>query len=65
MEMNIDKSKNIIFNFTHNYQFSTNTSYNGNDLETIEETKLLATIITSDLTWHNNTEYLVKKQMQG
>ena len=61
MEMNIEKSKNMILNFTHNYQFSTNISHNGNDLETIEETKLLGTIVTSDLKWHKNTEYLVKK----
>jgi hypothetical protein len=61
MELNVEKSKNMIFNFTYNYQFSTNIKHNGNDLETIEETKLLGTIITSDLKWHKNTEYLVKK----
>ena len=61
MELNVEKSKNMIFNFTHNYQFSTNIKHNGDDLETIDETKLLGTIITSDLKWHKNTEYLVKK----
>ena len=61
MELNVEKSKNMIFNFTYNYQFSTNIKHNGNDLETIDETKLLGTIITSDLKWHKNTEYLDKK----
>ena len=61
MELNVEKSKNMIFNFTYNYQFSTNIKHNGNELETIDETKLLGTIITSDLKWHKNTEYLVKK----
>ena len=61
MELNIEKSKNMIFNFTYNYQFSTDISHHGNVLETVEETKLLGTIITSDLKWHKNTEYLVKK----
>ena len=30
-------------------------------LETIHETKLLGTIITSDLKWHRNTEQLVRR----
>ena len=30
-------------------------------LDLIEETKLLGTVITSDLKWSRNTEYLVKK----
>ena len=51
----------MIFNFTHNYKFSTNLSHNGNEVEVINQTKLLGTIITDDLKWHKNTESLVKR----
>ena len=61
MELNVEKSKTMIFNFTKNYKFTTNISHNGDDLEVIDETKLLGTIITNDLKWHKNTTFLVKK----
>ena len=61
MELNVEKSKAMIFNFTHNYQFSTNLSHNGDDVEVINQTKLLGTIITDDLKWHKNTESLVRR----
>ena len=41
-------SKAMIFNFTHNHQFTT-------------QKKLLGTIITEDLKGHRNTQYCVKK----
>jgi hypothetical protein len=44
MELNVEKSKTIIFNFTKNSKFTTNISHNGDDLEVIDETKLLGTI---------------------
>ena len=55
------QSKMMIFNFTRNYQFATNVSHNGNDMEVITETKLLGTILTNDLKWHRNTKELVKR----
>ena len=61
MQLNVEKSKTIIFNFTKNYKFTTNISHNGDDLELIDETKLLGIIITNDLKWHKNTAFLVKK----
>ena len=61
MELNIEKSKAMLFNFTYNYQFTTGFSHEGGDIDVIDETKLLGTIITSDLKWAKNTEFLVKK----
>ena len=61
MELNVEESKAMIINFTHNYQFSTYLSHNGNEVEVINQTKLLGTIITDDLKWHKNTESLVKR----
>ena len=51
----------MIFNETINYQFSTRLYLNETLLEIISQTKLLGTIITSDLSWHENTLMLVRK----
>ena len=51
----------MIFNFTDKYQFSTRLSINDNPIEVIDSTKLLGTIITSDLKWDQNTVHIVKK----
>ena len=51
----------MIFNFTDNYQFSTRLSISGEPIEVIDSTKLLGTIITSDLRWEENTAYIVQK----
>ena len=61
MQLNIGKSNAMLFNFTHNYQFTTSFSHSAGDINVIEDTKLLGTIITSDLKWSKNTEFLVKK----
>ena len=64
MELNSKKSKVMIFNFTKDYQFSTRLYMNNTLLEIIEETKLLGTIISTDLKWYSNTEMLTKKGYQ-
>ena len=63
MKINQSKTKTMIFNFTNNYQFNTRLKINNELLETVEETKLLGTIITSDLTWDKNTKNIVKKSV--
>ena len=54
----------MIFNYTKNYQFATRIYLNNTLLETISETCLLGTIVSSDLTWHKNSEMLTKKGYQ-
>ena len=61
MMINGQKSKCMIFNFTDKYQFSTRLSMENKPIEVINSTKLLGTIITSDLKWEENTSHLVKK----
>ena len=61
MELNIDKSNARIFNFTNNYQFTTSFSHNGGQIDPIEDTKLLGTIITSNLKWAKTTAFLSQK----
>ena len=54
----------MVFNYTRNYQFSTRVHLNDTLLETIYETRLLGTIVSSDLKWHANSKMLTKKGYQ-
>ena len=63
MKLNVDKSKIMIFNFTRQ-QFSTRLYMENILLEIISHTKLLGTIVQSDLKWDQNTEMIVKKGYQ-
>ena len=50
----------MLFNFTKKYQFTTNLCLDKN-IEIVNQTKLLGTIISSDLKWDANTHEIVKK----
>ena len=60
MMLNVEKSKVMIFNFNDD-KFSTRLSIQDTQLEIINETKLLGTIISSDMKWRANTDMIVKK----
>ena len=64
MRLNAEKSNLMIFNFTHNYQFSTRLYLQDTLLNIVSETKLLGTWISSDLTWWKNTNFITKKAYQ-
>ena len=61
MMINQKKTKTMIFNFTHNYQFTTRLQLNGENIDVVPETKLLGTIIQNNLKWDSNTSRLVKR----
>ena len=61
MKLNNKKTSNIIFNYSKNYQFSTDLKLEGEIIQTVSETKLLGTLITSDLNWNKNTKSIVKQ----
>ena len=61
MELNLDKSKYMIFNFTKDYAFSTRLHLNGVQINQVKETKLLGVILRDDLSWKSNTEHIIKK----
>ena len=61
MKLNEEKTKFMIFNFTNNYQFDTRLFLNGKNIEKVEHTKLLGTIISSDLSWRKNTQFIIQK----
>ena len=48
MKLNIKKTKNMIFNFSKNFKFSTQLSVKNENIELIKEAKLLGTFITDD-----------------
>ena len=61
MKINKTKTKTMIFNYTNNYQFNRRLKIDNEILQTVENTKLLGTVITSDLKWDFNTKSIVKK----
>ena len=61
MKLNVEKTKNVIFNFSRNNQFTTEIELDGKIIETVKETKLLGTLITDKLDWNRNTEKIVKE----
>ena len=46
----------MIFNYTRNYKFSTRLAIEGDVLETVDEAKLLGTIVSNDLKWNCSGE---------
>ena len=52
---NAVKSKTMIFNTSDKFQFTTSIKLHENNLEVLDEVKLLGTIITSYLKWNKNT----------
>ena len=62
--LNTKKSNYMIFNFSDNHRFATRMYLEDNILENVGETKLLGTIVSSDLKWTKNTEMLIKKAYQ-
>ena len=61
MILNMKKTKNMIFNYTRNHQFTIRLKEENKVVEVVDKMKLLGTILTNDLKWDANTSYLVKK----
>ena len=61
MKLNCDKTMYMILNFCSSKQYQTRLYLENQLLEQVRETKLLGVIISDDLTWHKNTDNLVRK----
>ena len=62
MKINTKKTKVITFNKSRRFDFPPEVKFSNNQfLEVISETKLLCVIISKDLTWKKNTEYICQK----
>ena len=51
----------MIFNFTNNYKFTTRLKMDNENIDVIDSTRLLGTILTNDLSWDKNVAEIVRK----
>ena len=61
MRINYKKTKAMVFNPCYSIDFSPELSLELNDLEVVDEVRLLGLIIRSDLKWVSNTDSMVSK----
>ena len=61
MKLNSEKSKFMLVNFSKNYQFNTRLRIDNQILQQVKESRLLGVIVNDQLTWHSNTDFIVKK----
>ena len=55
------KTKAMIFNFTDNYKFTTRLQVKENNVEIVDQMKILGTIVNNTLSWDENCNKLIKK----
>ena len=60
MKINIEKSKVMLYNTAKPRYFSPKMIIDNNTLDVVDEMKVLAVKILSDLKWHRNTGYYSK-----
>ena len=61
MVISEQKTKALLFNFTENYQFSTRLDLKGQNIEFVNQMKILGTIVDSKLSWNANCGNIIKK----
>ena len=61
MKINSEKTIFMLFNPTEKFDFIPEYEMNGNDIETIEEMKILGLVLQNDLKWNSNTRHITKK----
>ena len=61
MKINVKKTKLMIFNPCTSVDFMPDFKIDGQDIELVEEIRLLGLIITTDMKWKANTEFIVKR----
>ena len=61
MKINYRKTKLMVFNPGYLRDFLPRFNVNNDELDVVEEIKLLGVIIRNDLSWEPNTDYIVKR----
>jgi hypothetical protein len=61
MKINTKKTKFMVFNPGTSRDFMPKFIMDGNEIEVVEETRLLGVVVRSDLTWSSNTDDVVKR----
>ena len=66
MSINQGKTKVMVFNPTKKYHFPPEMKFPGSDLlNVVEEARILGIIISSDLKWTANTDYIISRAMKN
>ena len=55
------KTKSMIFNFSSNYKFTTRLQLKEENIQLVDQMKILGTIVNSNLSWNENTQYLIRR----
>ena len=61
LKLNKKKTKVMSFNTSRKYDFLPKLTIGGEQLEVVDQTKLLGVMISNDLRWNHHIEYIVKK----
>ena len=61
MKVNAKKTKLMLFNPAKSMDFMPQLNLDGQDINLVEETKVLGLVIRSDLKWSSNTDSMVVK----
>ena len=61
MKLNLKKTKFMLFNQCSSIDFMPTLSLEGKEIELVEEMKILGVVLTSDLKFSSNTEYMIKR----
>ena len=65
MKLNSKKTKVILFNKSRKWDFPPEMAFSdGQNLEVVSEMKLVGVVLTDDLRWTKNTEYICQKAME-
>ena len=54
-------TKAMLFNFTNNFQFGTRLNLKGENIQVVNEMKILGTIFNNKLTWNENCANIIKR----
>ena len=64
MVINEAKTKIMVFNQARKVDILPKVRLNDDLIEVVDEAKLLGIMITNDLTWHKNTQYIIGRSYQ-
>ena len=61
MVINQKKTKAMVFNYTDNYKFTTRLQLKGENIQIVNNMKILGTIVNDRLSWDDNCQHIIKK----
>ena len=61
MKLNVAKTKLMLFNPCKSKDFMPELNFDNTRLDLVEKTKLLGVVLTSNLSWAENTQYIVER----